>query len=235
MVNTDFRYYDPQTGRFTVQDPTGLAGGLSFYQYGPKLLSHIDPLGLSGDKINVYKDASYYGTTDNAVKSRAPVNGQSALDNSVQVKPTSPGRVGVDISKNEIVVLDKTHSFSEHVDENHGHVRNWDALDNKQQSVLIRSGKTTKKERLVEDRDKLRLVELLNTGDPEKVADTLLYIAHNIKDSEWAEGQSMRMANSPGEDISGLALTCSGHIARINGKISKNIVIPFLKEKIQVR
>ncbi|MFW4262330.1 polymorphic toxin MafB class 1, partial [Neisseria meningitidis] len=51
-----------------------------------------------------YKDASYHGKNDNSVKSRAPTNGQAALDNSVQVKSTSPRRVGVDKANNEIVV-----------------------------------------------------------------------------------------------------------------------------------
>ncbi|MGO3414238.1 MAG: hypothetical protein ACTIMC_10940 [Kluyvera intermedia] len=55
------------------------------------------------------------------------------------------GRVGVDIANNEIVVLDKTRSLTDNIDEYHGHVRDWDALDNKQQSALIKSGKTTRK------------------------------------------------------------------------------------------
>ena len=42
-----FRYYDPQVGRFTVQDPIGLAGGWNLYQYAPNPLGWIDPLGLS--------------------------------------------------------------------------------------------------------------------------------------------------------------------------------------------
>ncbi|WP_172731733.1 RHS repeat-associated core domain-containing protein [Pluralibacter gergoviae] len=42
-----FRYYDPDSGRFTVQDPVGLAGGLNQYAYAPNPLSWIDPLGLS--------------------------------------------------------------------------------------------------------------------------------------------------------------------------------------------
>ncbi|WP_446326606.1 PAAR-like domain-containing protein [Citrobacter sedlakii] len=140
-----FRYYDCGTGQYLCADPIGLEGGINLYQYAPNPLSYIDPLGLSGDKVNVYKDAPYHGATDNSVKSRAPINGQAALDNSIQVKPTSPRRVGVDISNNEIVVLDKTRSLSDHVDEYHGHVRDWDALDNKQQSALIKSGKTTRK------------------------------------------------------------------------------------------
>ncbi|KAF6663183.1 RHS repeat-associated core domain-containing protein [Enterobacteriaceae bacterium EKM102V] len=30
-----FRYYDPQVGRFRVQDPIRLLGGWNFYQYVP--------------------------------------------------------------------------------------------------------------------------------------------------------------------------------------------------------
>lgn len=41
------RYYDPDSGRFTQQDPIGLAGGLNLYQYAPNPLGWIDPLGLA--------------------------------------------------------------------------------------------------------------------------------------------------------------------------------------------
>jgi len=42
-----FRYYDPQVGRFTVQDPIGVLGGINLYQYAPNPLGWIDPWGLS--------------------------------------------------------------------------------------------------------------------------------------------------------------------------------------------
>nr|WP_238343239.1 RHS repeat-associated core domain-containing protein [Pantoea eucalypti] len=38
-----FRYYDPDSGRFTQQDPIGLAGGLNLYQYAPNALGWVDP------------------------------------------------------------------------------------------------------------------------------------------------------------------------------------------------
>ena len=41
-----FRYYDPDTGRFTQPDPIGLRGGYNLYQYAPNALMWIDPLGL---------------------------------------------------------------------------------------------------------------------------------------------------------------------------------------------
>ena len=42
-----FRYYDPDSGRFTRQDSIGLRGGLNLYAYAPNTLSWIDPLGLT--------------------------------------------------------------------------------------------------------------------------------------------------------------------------------------------
>ena len=42
-----FRYYDPNTGRFTQPDPIGLLGGINLYQYAPNALMWIDPWGLS--------------------------------------------------------------------------------------------------------------------------------------------------------------------------------------------
>ena len=41
-----FRYYDPDTGRFTQPDPIGLAGGFNLYRYAPNPLMWIDPWGL---------------------------------------------------------------------------------------------------------------------------------------------------------------------------------------------
>ena len=56
-----FRYYDPQTGRFTVQDPIGLAGGCNLYQYAPNPLTWIDPLGLAYDPIADLESRGYTG------------------------------------------------------------------------------------------------------------------------------------------------------------------------------
>ncbi|WP_445482651.1 RHS repeat-associated core domain-containing protein [Pseudomonas putida] len=39
-----FRYYDPEMGRFIVQDPLGLMGD-NLYRYGPNPILWIDPLG----------------------------------------------------------------------------------------------------------------------------------------------------------------------------------------------
>ncbi|WP_304413344.1 RHS repeat-associated core domain-containing protein, partial [Mangrovibacter sp. MFB070] len=46
-----FRYYEPEVGRFTTQDPIGLAGGWNLYQYAPNPLGWIDALGLTLTKL----------------------------------------------------------------------------------------------------------------------------------------------------------------------------------------
>ena len=44
-----YRYYDPDVGLYTTQDPIGLFGGININLYTNKPTSHIDPLGLSGN------------------------------------------------------------------------------------------------------------------------------------------------------------------------------------------
>lgn len=136
-----YRYYDPGSGRFVSKDPIGLRGGLNVWQYADNPTGWIDPLGLA----RIYKDAPYHGAADNMIKSRAPTNGQAALDNSVQVKDTSPRRVGVDAENVELVVLDKTRAHPSGDEEFHGHVRCWCDLHNDQQSALKKAGMVTSK------------------------------------------------------------------------------------------
>ncbi|QEM82665.1 RHS repeat-associated core domain-containing protein [Halomonas binhaiensis] len=47
------RYYDPEIGRFTTQDPIGLLGGENLYQYAPNPTGWVDPLGLKKCPCNV--------------------------------------------------------------------------------------------------------------------------------------------------------------------------------------
>jgi len=83
-----------------------------------------------------YVDASYH-TNGNSVKSPRPINGQAALDNSIQISTNSPRRIGV--SGGQFVVLDQTS-----VGIFHGHVRTWNELTNQMQSVLYKWGVVTK-------------------------------------------------------------------------------------------
>ncbi|WP_370570198.1 RHS repeat-associated core domain-containing protein [Snodgrassella sp. M0118] len=47
-----FRYYDPDTDRFTVADPIGLDGGFNLYQYAPHPITWYTGLVDLSNKMN---------------------------------------------------------------------------------------------------------------------------------------------------------------------------------------
>jgi RHS repeat-associated protein len=55
-----FRYYDPDCGRFIVEDPIGLLGGLNLYQYAPNPLMWIDPWGWMDLPVDLPKSSGIY-------------------------------------------------------------------------------------------------------------------------------------------------------------------------------
>lgn len=83
-----------------------------------------------------FEPAPYHRTTPSGRKSPRPVNGQGALDNSLQVSQTSTRRVGIDPDTGNFVVFDETFPGSGVF---HGHVRPWDELEQAQQAILRRS------------------------------------------------------------------------------------------------
>ena len=85
-----------------------------------------------------FENSSKHGKSKKGKISAAPKDGQTALDNSTQVKDTSPRRVGVDAANDEIVVLDETSKGVFH-----GHVRAWDELTSQMQNALKDAGLTS--------------------------------------------------------------------------------------------
>lgn len=86
-----------------------------------------------------YEASPKHGTrpyeTARGVSNPAPRNGQDALDASLQIKDTSPRRIGIDYQSQEFVVFDQTRSGVFH-----GHVRSWDELDQPMKNTLQRAG-----------------------------------------------------------------------------------------------
>ncbi|NUS29464.1 MAG: hypothetical protein HOV92_35335, partial [Streptomyces sp.] len=133
------RYYDPDTASYLSPDPLGLEPAPNHHAYVDNPLRWSDPLGLEGDEpARIYDDKSYNkhgsGASSSAKGeiSRAPSNGQAALDRSIPLgDPNNPAkfrRLGVDHINNEIVVLDRHETVT---DKNgnivkeiyHGHVQ----------------------------------------------------------------------------------------------------------------
>lgn len=74
---------------------------------------------------------------------------------------------------------------------------------------------------------------LHNSHEPDVISNALLYITFNIDDVDWIEDCCLSLIDSENYDISGLAITCLGHTARIHSKINKQKVIPVLIDKRQ--
>jgi hypothetical protein len=82
-----------------------------------------------------FEGADYHGAVGNSVKSRGLVNGQGALDTSIQVKSTSTRRVGIDYEAGDFVIFDNTINVVYH-----GHVHAWSELRLEMQNALQRTG-----------------------------------------------------------------------------------------------
>jgi RHS repeat-associated protein len=131
------RYYDAAVAAYLSPDPLGLSAAPNDHAYVDNPLSWIDVLGLKGGKIKrVFDDSEYdkhgsgSGSSAKGEVSRAPKNGQAALDRSIDMDPSNPDvtrRLGVDHENNEIVVLDRHREVTDkegNVTEfYHGHVQ----------------------------------------------------------------------------------------------------------------
>jgi RHS repeat-associated protein len=131
------RYYDAAVAGYLSPDPLGLSAAPNHHAYVDNPLSWMDALGLKGGKIKRIFDDSEYdkhgsgaGSSAKGEVSRAPKNGQAALDRSIDLDPSNPNvtrRLGVDHENNEIVVLDRHREVTDK-DGNvtefyHGHVQ----------------------------------------------------------------------------------------------------------------
>jgi hypothetical protein len=81
-----------------------------------------------------FEPSPKHGPEKRGDASAGPKDGQTALDNSVQVKDSSPRRVGVDRENGQIIVLDQTSKGKFH-----GHVRSWKELSDQQRNALIKA------------------------------------------------------------------------------------------------
>jgi RHS repeat-associated protein len=81
-----FRFYDPDSGRFTTPDPIGLLGGLNLYQYAPNPVGWIDPLGWHCKVIMARSRRHAYALAKNHAQVPKPdLGGEDILMNILNV------------------------------------------------------------------------------------------------------------------------------------------------------
>jgi len=133
-----FRYYDPDCGRFTQQDPIGLAGGLNFYQYAPNALNWIDPLGLkcSGSAVKLNRKLSALEKAQkNAANIRILPDARIRYYNEEALARTfgpTRGRSHVtewNTKNGDVRVWEETYNHSGQVNRVHPKMKNGDLLD----------------------------------------------------------------------------------------------------------
>ncbi len=147
----DFEKGNQQAGTLMlITSSIGVVGWAKAYfpkdvasKFGAILKDKSGRVGLGDLGNGRFENASYHGKKGNAIKSKAPIDGQAALDNSLPIGNNSTRRVGV--SNGEIVVLDETSKGIFH-----GHVRTWKQLSNEMQSVLRKAGLANKKGKVIE-------------------------------------------------------------------------------------
>ena len=92
----------------------------------------------------VFEGSSKHGKVQRGKAAPEPTNGQEVLDRSIQIKDTSPRRVGADPKTGEYVVFDAHRPGAWH-----GHVRSWDELTDAMKNALVEGGLTDRRGRIL--------------------------------------------------------------------------------------
>jgi hypothetical protein len=105
----------------------------------------VNPSNGESQSDLVFEASPKHTATDKGNISHGPSDGQTALNNSVQVKSTSTRRVGLDKETGEIVVFDETTPGIFH-----GHVRSWEQLRPEMQNALRKAGLVDRRGKIIE-------------------------------------------------------------------------------------
>jgi hypothetical protein len=81
--------------------------------------------------------------------------------------------------------------------------------------------------------DKSEAIRAFSSKEKEKIVYALVSISLYELDWKWAQDWCLfYLSNAEDYDISGLAATCLGHIARVNRNLEKGKVISELRKKL---
>ncbi|MEV6159777.1 hypothetical protein AB0L53_56520 [Nonomuraea sp. NPDC052129] len=72
------------------------------------------------------------------------------------------------------------------------------------------------------------LAAALTKGDVDGICRALVSLSFYDTDWKWVEGACLSLLSNSDAAIRQVAATCLGHVARIHGRIDKDVVIPAL-------
>jgi hypothetical protein len=70
---------------------------------------------------------------------------------------------------------------------------------------------------------------MLASGSREQITDALVGLAYHDTDWQWVQSQCLSFLSNPDPDVGGLAATCLRQLARIHGRVDKQLVLPALQ------
>ena len=80
--------------------------------------------------------------------------------------------------------------------------------------------------------DKASAEKIFSSNDADKICYTMVAVAFHEQDWKWAQDKFLYFLTNDNPEISGLAATCLGHVARIHRQIEKERVIPLLRSRL---
>lgn len=80
---------------------------------------------------------------------------------------------------------------------------------------------------------KSEAIAALESGDSSQICNALVSIACCENDWRWAQDKCLAFLVSSSPEISGLAATCLGHIARVHKTLDKEHVVAALRKQLK--
>lgn len=68
------------------------------------------------------------------------------------------------------------------------------------------------------------------TGIPDSICDALIRLVYHDPDWIWVQERCIELSEDSNSEVSGLAVTCLGHLARIRRTLDLERVLPALKK-----
>ena len=80
--------------------------------------------------------------------------------------------------------------------------------------------------------EKSKAEDIFLSGDKNQICNTMVSVAFHEEDWRWAQEKFIEFFFNSDPDISGLAATCLGHLARIHRNIEKERVLQILRSAV---